>query len=215
MAATHSKTAKTAARGGAVVIACLIGFGLWQLGHGLYMEAKAHLAFHLLDRAWSETLIDGKPHKAWAWADAWPVAKIEVPRLRATEIVLSNASGEALAFAPGHVLGSPLPGESGTSVIAAHRDTHFSFLRDIAIGDVIIITTSDRQTYTYQVSETRISRFDQSRIDPTSGNRIALVTCYPFDEISRGPLRFIVEGHRINSLNTTAESVYKKQPNTT
>lgn len=215
MTKADNNTRTTAALSGAVVIACLIGFGIWQIGQGVYMQAKAHLAFHLLDKAWSRTLIDGQAHKAWAWADAWPVAKIEVPRLNATEIVLSNVSGEALAFAPGHILGSPLPGQSGTSVIAAHRDTHFSFLRDIALGDVIFITTQDGETQHYRVVATRIARFDQSQIDPRNGNGIALVTCYPFDAIQRGPLRFIVEADRIYLPSTTQKSVYITQPNTT
>src|SRR5690606_26269675 len=62
----------------AAILLCL-GFGTWQLGQAAYIKAKAELAQVLLERAWSKTLQDGKPHKAWAWADMWPIAKIEFP----------------------------------------------------------------------------------------------------------------------------------------
>src|SRR6266480_3954822 len=77
----------------------------------------------------------GGATKPWSWADTWPVARIEVKRLHASAIVLAGSSGQALAFGPGHVERTPDAGERGVAVYSAHRDTHFRFLRDVAIGD--------------------------------------------------------------------------------
>lgn len=175
----------------AAIITC-IAFGGWQLGHGLYLMAKAELAQLLLDRAWAKTLRDGQPHKAWSWADTWPVAKLEFPSLGTSRIVLSNASGEALAFGPGHVPGTPLPGTGGTTVIAAHRDTHFSILRELKVDDTVILTSADGTGREYKISASRIADATRSGIDPREGDGIALVTCYPFDAKERGPLRYIL-----------------------
>ncbi|HKJ72852.1 MAG TPA: class GN sortase, partial [Alphaproteobacteria bacterium] len=74
----------------------LLGIGVWQIGAAGFIEAKAWLAQHLLEHAWQETM-DGQRHvKAWPWADAWPVASIEVPRLHIKQIVLADAGGEPL-----------------------------------------------------------------------------------------------------------------------
>lgn len=176
----------------AAAIFLCAAFGSWHLGQGLYIKAKAELAQLLLDRAWERTLRDGQPHKAWSWADAWPVAKLEFPSHGVSQIVLSNASGEALAFGPGHLAATPLPGRLGTTVIAAHRDTHFSILRELKDDDAVILTTSDGTRHEYKISESRIVDAGRSGIDPRQGDGIALVTCYPFDARERGPLRYVL-----------------------
>lgn len=178
-------------------IAGSLGFGVWQLGHGLYIEAKAVLAQHLLNRAWTQTLADqdGQPgtHKPWPWADTWPVAKLELPRLHSSTIVLAGASGEAMAFGPGHLAGTPAPGDPGTSVIAAHRDTHFAAIKDLEPGDEIRVTRADGTHYLFRVSHMRVVRAGASGIDPYAGGQtLALVTCYPFGATKQGPLRYVV-----------------------
>lgn len=184
--------ANTAALCWAAAISVCLGFGFWQIGHGLYIKAKAEVAQILLERAWQQTLADGKPHKAWPWADTWPVAKLEFPAQGESEIVLSGTSGEALAFGPGHLLGTPEPGRPGTSVIAAHRDTHFSYLRYVKSDDSVIVTDARGMRHFFAVRSSRIVEDDNSHIDPRSGYGLALVTCFPFDARERGPLRYVV-----------------------
>lgn len=189
---TANTKRKAAALFRAAAMTICLAVGGWQLGQGLYIMAKAELAQVLLDRAWDRTLRDGRPHKAWSWADAWPVAKLEFPSLGTSQIVLSNASGEALAFGPGHMAGTPALGARGTAIIAAHRDTHFSNLRDLENDDVVILTTSDGTRREYRISGSRIVDANRSGIDPRDGDGIALVTCYPFDATQRGPLRYVL-----------------------
>src|SRR4030081_880010 len=117
---------------------------------GAHIHAKARLAQILLERAFNETIATGHETKPWSWADTWPVARIEVKRIHASAIVLAGSSGQALAFGPGHLERTPDAGERGVAVYAAHRDTHFSFLRDAAIGDEIDITRSDGRKFRYR-----------------------------------------------------------------
>jgi sortase A len=101
---------------GAVAVRVAAFLGLVLLSQGLWIHAKALLAQVLLERAFAQTLASGQDVKPWSWADTWPVARLEFPRLGRTTIVLNGSSGQALAFGPGHVEGTPAPGERGTTV---------------------------------------------------------------------------------------------------
>jgi sortase A len=90
--------------------------GLVLFGQGAYIHAKALLAQVLLQRAFAETIETGHATKPWSWADTWPVARIEIKRLRASAIVLAGSSGQALAFGPGHVELTPDAGERGVAL---------------------------------------------------------------------------------------------------
>lgn len=172
------------------------GIGLFASSY--WIEAKAVVAQVLLERAWAATLEGDGPVKAWSWADTWPVAALEVPRLGRRVIVLKGASGEAMAFAPGLMDGTPLPGASGTSIIAAHRDTHFEFLQDVETGDKIQVTLADGTVTWFEATERRIVYADHSGIEVVAGDgRLALVTCFPFGAMTSGPLRFVIIVERI------------------
>jgi sortase A len=167
--------------------------GQWLISDALYIRAKAALAQVLLNRAFAAEIAAGTVVKPWPWADTWPAARIEVPRLRARAIVLAGGSGQALAFGPGHLERTPDPGEPGTAVYAAHRDTHFAFLGQIEAGDEIVVTRRDQVTVRFRVTGTQVVRWNSSGIDPAApGRHLALVTCWPLGSVLPGPLRFVV-----------------------
>ncbi|WP_120496022.1 class GN sortase [Kiloniella sp. EL199] len=179
----------------------ITGFAL--IGDGLYIKLKAVLAQHLLQQAWQETLTTQTPQKAWSWADTYPVAEISLPDLTSEPVIaLRGSSGEALAFAPGHLENTALPGQQGTAVYAAHRDTHFAFLENIKATDTIKVKDPQGRDHLYKVDNIRITKWDQSGItNQNTSKRIALVTCWPFDAQTPGPLRYIVEGQLIENLS--------------
>jgi sortase A len=167
--------------------------GLWLTGSGLYIRAKAVLAQVLLSRAFAAEMASGAVVKPWSWADTWPVARIDAPRLGASAIVLAGGSGQALAFGPGHLERTPEAGEPGIAVYAAHRDTHFAFLGRVAPGDAIVVTRRDGAVAQFRVTHAEVVRWDASGIDPDApGRRLALVTCWPIDSALPGPLRYVV-----------------------
>lgn len=167
------------------------------LGHAGYMETKAGLAQILLQRAWQRHLQTGATSKPWPWADTAPIARLRVPRLGIDEIVLRGDSGRTLAFGPGWAESSARPGEAGPSVISAHRDTHFAFLRQLAIGDAIQVDAMHRAAE-YRVVSARIVDARSEQIDlGESADALILVTCYPFDALNAGgSLRYVVTAMR-------------------
>ncbi len=171
-----------------------LALGLWQIGEAGYIHAKALLAQHLIAKAWAETLTGSRAVRPWPWADSWPVARLEFPAEGKEMIVLAGGSGRTLAFAPGHLDGSPLPGAPGNSIIGGHRDTHFRLLERLKPGDVIRAWDRTGVRHRFRVTSTQVVDSRTTRLDPdgvTPG--LILVTCYPFDAIvPGGPLRYLV-----------------------
>jgi len=176
------------------IILLLAATGCWYVGQGIYIKAKAVLAQYLLEQAWADTLAGQPAVKPWPWADTWPVARLSVPHLGISYIVLAGAEGNSMAFGPGHLSTAVMPGNPGNSVISAHRDTHFRFLEKLRIGDEVFMQRADGQSYVFRVNATQIvdSRTTRLILD-TEVPRLTLLTCYPFDALtSGGPLRYLV-----------------------
>ena len=175
--------------------ACLLlGLGLWQAGSGAHIHAKAWLAQRLIDDAWSRIQAGEDQVHPWPWADTWPMVRLEVPRLGAVLTVLSGGSGRTLAFGPGHVDGSVLPGDDGVSLIAGHRDTHFRLLADLRLGDAIAIEDRAGLRHAFRVTSLQVVDSRRVRLDVAGdAPRLALSTCYPFDALTPGgPQRYLV-----------------------
>lgn len=187
--------------------AVCISASLMLFGQSAGIYAKAQLAQVLLERAFAQSVASGVPVKAWSWADTWPVARIEIGRLQASAIVLKGGSGEALAFGPALLNETSRIGERGTAVIAAHRDTHFSFLREVLVGDIISVTRNDGVKFTYRVTGTSLVDWNKSGIDAhADGFNLVLATCYPFNAITHGPLRYLVKAELTPSSRSSALS---------
>ena len=176
------------------LIVCLLTIGVWQLGEGSWIYAKAGLAQHLLQRAWSRTLAGEAGAKPWPWADTWPVARLLVPSQHIDQIVLEGAYGRTLAFGPGHVESTQPIGSADTIILTGHRDTHSRFLKQLQLNDVIELDTTTGLRRRYRVKTLRIadSRNDSIGIEQDQ-SQLVLVTCYPFEAIQTGgPLRYVV-----------------------
>lgn len=171
-----------------------LAVGLVLVGYGFYIPAKAVLAQMLLERAWMAAPTGGKAPKPWPWADTRPIARIKVDDLDVSEIILAGAHGRSLPFGPGHVVGTSEPGRPGHSVVAAHRDTHFSFLENIKIGMAINVEQPGGRSFRYVVVDMRVldARSETIIIDHAT-NTLSLVTCYPFEDWNPGgPMRYVV-----------------------
>ena len=174
-----------------LAIIALAGVGVWQVGSGAYIHAKAWLAQRLIASAWTRTLEGERKVKPWPWADTWPIARLRVIGTDVDLYVLADASGRSLAFGPGHLSGTAALGE-GNTVIAGHRDTHFAFLRDLRPGDELTIQDADGKDRHFQVDETHVfdSRSESLQFGGTAAT-VTLLTCYPFGAIAPGgPLRY-------------------------
>ena len=87
-----------------------------------------------------------------------------------------------------------MPGETGNTIIAGHRDTHFRFLSDVEAGELLGIESASGQRHVYEVIGADVvdSRTGSLVLD-TETAMLTLVTCYPFEaREAGGPLRYVV-----------------------
>ena len=182
--------------------------GALLLGQSFYMQAKSQLAQTLIAHSWQQAIdrqaIDRDqellPAKPWWWADTRAIARLEVPRLKQQVYIMQDSSGESLAFGPGHMTGSSHPGEEGHVMLAGHRDSHFAFLEQIEVGDVIHTQNYRTQHKRYRVTDLQVLNTNIDAIQKLDANRLTLITCYPFkDWVPGGPLRYIVSAELIDS----------------
>lgn len=175
------------------IVLILLLSGGFLLANGYWIRAKAVLAQLLLQHAWQETVVTGAISKPWPWADTWPVARLEVPRLGIDLIVLEGESGEVLAFGPGHLPASSAPGTGGHTIVAGHRDTSFRFLQDLQQGDLLLLHTAGGRLERYRIRECLVQNAATLYFEESAGPALTLLTCYPFDGLRSGtPLRFLV-----------------------
>ena len=169
-------------------------FGLLVLTKPTYYYMKGICAQLMLERAWDLTKRTGHSSKAWSWADTLPVAKLEIPSIKLSQIVLDGEVNEALAFGPALIESSL---ESKNKVIAGHRDSFFKNLGSLKEGDIVELELLE-SNIKYRVTSTSITEPEDVRwLDSRSGESITLITCYPFNYIGDAPLRFIVTGAKL------------------
>jgi len=184
-----------------IVIAIIFIFGFSLLANGFYMPAKAQLAQTLISHSWDSRAADSLPSKPWFWADFYAIATLEVAALDSKVYVMQDASGEALAFGPGHMPLSDKPGGLGHVVIAGHRDTHFALLEQIEINHEIVLTNYQDESIKYRVVDLSIIDVNEEEIQiEQNTDLLTLITCYPFNTlIPNGPLRLLVTAESIGT----------------
>jgi sortase A len=73
------------------------------------------------------------------------VGKLEIPRIGISVMVLEGVESKTLKVAAGHVPGTAMPGVTGNTAIAAHRETFFRKLQGILPGDRIRLSSDPLQ----------------------------------------------------------------------
>ena len=186
----------------------LIAFGSAALllatvsgSRSLWISSKAIVAQHLLESAWQLSLQGEVTKKPWPWADVATVARLDVPSINASFVVLSDASGEAMAFGPGLVAGNPDNAARETIAVGGHRDTHLAFMEHLEIGSLLFLESRDGNSYPYVLQDKKVvdSRTHTVSI-ATQQAGLVLITCYPFSASQTGgPLRLVATAIPLHS----------------
>ncbi len=150
---------------------------------------------------WSDTRKDAY-QASQAGAVGAPVGVLKIPSV-ALEVPVFDGTDELnLNRGAGWIEGTPSLGSRGNVGIAGHRDGFFRVLREVEVGDVMLVETLSGATR-YRVSELMIVEpTDVYVLDDTAHHALTLVTCYPFYFVGHAPQRFIVRG----VLDTTTDA---------
>lgn len=182
------------------ILCMLVGFAL--VAKASYIHIKAGVAQLLISSAWEARAKNQLPAKPWPWADTWPVAKIEIDALGVTQYIMSDVSGQSLAFGPGMLREGVVPGATGATYLAGHRDTHFKFLQDLHAGMDIKVSNYLGEKQRFVVDDAFVINTDTHQLFPsTDSNTLTLITCYPFNALDVGhtPLRYVVTAQTVNN----------------
>ncbi|HKD50592.1 MAG TPA: class GN sortase [Candidatus Acidoferrum sp.] len=181
-----------------IFVALVLFAGASLTARAMYLHAKADLASVLIHRAWGKTVVDGRPHPPWPWADTYPVARLRIPRLGYDEVVLEGATPRTLAFGPARLFSGAGLGEPGNVELAGHRTSWFRPLENLDARDEIQVQWFDARKRelrerTYTVDDIRIVTPEEvTSLVPASDDSLTLITCYPFGHHPRSPQRFVV-----------------------
>jgi sortase A len=185
-----------------LLLAGLAGVGTWGWSH-VRMAVFQSWGNRVLDHSTGNRPATGSPPGAASHAKAPPlpngalIGRLAIPRLKMRSVVREGAGEDTLDVALGHIPGTALPGQTGNTGIAGHRDTLFRGLRNIEKDDVIEFQTP-AGSYHYKVESTGIVKPDDVAVLHANGHtEMTLVTCYPFYYVGAAPKRFIVKARLV------------------
>ncbi|WDL96102.1 class D sortase [Alicyclobacillus sp. ALC3] len=118
------------------------------------------------------------------------VAELDIPTLSLKAPVLEGVADREINVAVGHLPTSVLPGEPGTSILAAHNATWFRHSNRLKPGDKITVATS-YGTFDYTVTGNEVVHTG-SPIKNTGTPTLILEACYPLNALYLTPYRYLV-----------------------
>jgi sortase A len=124
-----------------------------------------------------------------------PVARVIIPSISLDEVVVEGVGSRQLNAGPGHLPGSPLPGERGNSVISAHRDRHFHALDEVRVGDTVFTETLAGRAR-WVVTSRRVLHHDAPALFETPDATLTLTTCWPVRWLGPAPDRLLLTAKR-------------------
>ncbi len=121
-----------------------------------------------------------------------PLAILHVPKVGIEVPVFVGTEEWAITRGAGWIDWTAPPGGPGNAGIASHRDGFFRPLKDVEVGDSLVLETPTGSIDYRIVSLQIVEPNDVSVLDPTEESTVTLVTCYPFYFVGSAPHRFIV-----------------------
>lgn len=121
-----------------------------------------------------------------------PLAVLTINKLNLKVPIWNGTDDLTLDRGAGRIKGMAWMDEEGNLGISGHRDGFFRGMKDITVGDDILIQTANG-VQRYEVSEIEIvPKEDVSVLAPTEDKRLTIVTCYPFYFVGNAPKRWII-----------------------
>jgi sortase A len=116
-------------------------------------------------------------------AQGEPFGFLSIPSIGLDEVaVYEGVDRETLKSGPGHMEGTPLPGQVGNAVISGHRTTYGRPFFDfdlLEIGDQVTVETSIG-THVYEIREIQVVLPNDVWVaDPRPGGWLTMTTCEP------------------------------------
>lgn len=125
-----------------------------------------------------------------------------ISKLNINAPIVQGTSLNILADSAGHLSTSVLPGEIGTTVIAAHDVTYFHHINELKPGDILTVETA-QGTFEYRVQSHKIIHVGTNVVN-TPYPSLVLETCYPLNALTLVDRRYIVTATLSKSIIKTS-----------
>ena len=141
---------------------------------------------------WSESRIEHHKTALDQGSDDVALGILSVPAIKLEVAIFEGTSARVLNLGIGRVAGTAHVGEHDNLALAGHRDGFFRGLKNIDVGDELILETGNKKER-YKVTELFVVAPEDVHVLEQSGeSMITLITCYPFYVLGHAPKRFIV-----------------------
>lgn len=120
------------------------------------------------------------------------IGTLSIPALDQSFPIIEGTGDDELKEGVGHFRQSVLPGIEDNCVLSGHRDTVFTRLGELKIGDQLIAETTAGR-FAYEIVDIRIvDKDDKTVIVPADHAVLTVSTCYPFNYVGSAPDRYIL-----------------------
>lgn len=120
------------------------------------------------------------------------IGSLSIPALGQSFPIIEGTGDDELKRGVGHFRQSVLPGIEDNCVLSGHRDTVFTRLGELEVGDQLITETVAGR-FTYEIVNIRIvDKDDKTVIVPADHAVLTVSTCYPFNYVGSAPDRYIL-----------------------
>ena len=151
---------------------------------GLFVYAKVFTpmaedrAQALLEKEFTPALLNGVAPVGYPIESGTPVALIEIKDINVRRVVVEGTRAEELAKGPGHLVGSAIPGQPGTSAILGRSSRYgsaFARLDELKAGQEVTVTTA-QGVHTYEVVDSTLRSANDSAAFTGERNMLLLIT---------------------------------------
>ena len=157
------------------LIVLIVGLFAYAKGFTPMAEDRSQA---LLEKEFTPALLNGVAPVGYPIENGAPVALIEIKDINVRRVVVEGTHAEDLAKGPGHLVGSALPGQPGTSAILGRSSRYGSAFKRIAelqAGQQVIVTTAQGK-HTYEVIDSTVRSANDSAAFTGERNMLLLIT---------------------------------------
>ena len=132
----------------------------------------------LLEKEFVPALLNGIAPVGYPIESGTSVALLEVKDIDLRRVVIEGTKAEDLAKGPGHLGGSAIPGQPGTSAILGRSSTYgsaFDRIDELKVGQVVTVTTAQGE-HTYEIIDSTVRSANDSAAFTGERNMLLLIT---------------------------------------
>ncbi len=167
---------RVARRAVAATLAALLAFFVYAFSLSSLAHARAQVG---LERRFRAELTNVDAPIGGAIPLGAPVAILAIPRLHLQQVVVEGSRSGQLRSGPGHVVGTPLPGQPGNAVVAGRRAFFggpFRRIGSLQRGDEIDVTTGQGHATFAVAAVSHDGAQDGAVVADEGDNRLTLFT---------------------------------------